>query len=193
MRARSQDARRGGADAGRFDADREQIPGHHVILGLQMHGAEFGFVRQAPQQRAVVHDRGHLFQAFAELQAVDGGGNGPARAEQLAPLHPLFKRRVLFEIPRVHLRYAARQPDEDYRIGLGPQTLARLRTAALAARAAAAVVCKNCRRLSMLFDVLKLRAAGQRPEHVVQAITERFGLLPETPCRGVFRRAWRGG
>ena len=53
---RAQRARNGGADAGRPDTDRKQISGHHVILGLEVHRAELGFVRQAAHDRAVVHD-----------------------------------------------------------------------------------------------------------------------------------------
>src|SRR5271163_1845629 len=79
----TESARNGRAETWGLDAAREEVPGHHVVLRLEMNSAEFGLVCQAAENRAVIHDLGDVVQPFSDENSVSRSGNRSASAEQI--------------------------------------------------------------------------------------------------------------
>ena len=194
---RAQRAGHGRADAGRLEPDRKQIAGHHVVLGLEMHRAELGFVGQAAQHRAVVHHRGHVLQALRRAAGRrprwESTGRCPAVRSPSCPASKgvccLGSQVSVCAMPpgsQMKITASALAASWPRRRRVGRQQ--RRRAAAAEPRSAApaservdelsaidAVVMASA--LATLLDVLKLGTANQRPEDVFQAFAGRFGGL----------------
>ena len=97
----------------------KQVAGHHVILGLEVDRAKLGLVGQAPQESSPLSMTDAMFfQPRAQPDAVGGRGDGGAGAEgRRRPSCPGNIGRELLGVPGVGLGDAARQPDDDDRVG----------------------------------------------------------------------------
>ena len=114
--ARSEDACHPGADVGAGDRLRRDVAGVPVILMARVEDAPQVGLNVRADERAAIEDTRDPLEPFADLHAVDRGGDRREGADAVSDCEPLFKRLVLLRVEIVGGRHPAGHPENDDRV-----------------------------------------------------------------------------